>query len=137
MEKSIVIEQEYPYTPEEVWEALTEQSSISDWLMHGTFQPKVGSEFELYWSGTDATNGKTTGKVIELDKPRKVSYTWDWGTRGSLVTFFLEPTATGTKLRLEHTGFIEGDEHVYQGALYGWNMNLPKIAVAIAKKQAA
>lgn len=138
MEKSIVIEHEYPYTPDEVWEALTDQSSISDWLMHGTFTPKVGAEFEFYWSGTDASNGKTTGKVLELDKPKKLSYTWGWGSGETVVTYHLEPTASGTKLRLEHTGFVvDKDDHVYQGALYGWNMNLPRISDAIAKKQAA
>ncbi|SRR5579883_3363341 len=138
MEKSIIIEQEYPYSPEEVWDALTDQAQISEWLMHGTFQPRVGAEFELYWSGNDASKGATKGKVMEMVKPRKLSYTWDWGTNGSLVTFFLEPTASGTKLRLEHTGFIEGkDEQVFQGASYGWNEKLPKISAAIAKRQKA
>ena len=136
MEKSIIIEQEYPYSPEEVWDALTDQAEISDWLMHGTFEPRIGAEFEFYWSGTDGANGATRGKVIELVKPKKLSYTWDWGSSGTLVTFFLEPTTNGTKLRLEHTGFTaDKDEHVYQGAMYGWKGNLPKISATIAKRQ--
>lgn len=135
MSKSITIEQEYPYSPDEVWDAITDQSQIKDWLMHGTFEPRVGAEFEFYWQGTDASNGKTRGKVMEVAKPRKLSYTWDWDGGSTLVTYHLEPSATGTKLRLEHTGFVEGqDDHVYQGALYGWNMNLPKIGDVLAKR---
>ena len=139
MEKSIIIEQEYPYTPEEVWEALTDQSQISDWLMNGTFEPRVGAEFELYWSGKDASKGMTHGKVVELVKPKKLAYTWEWGSRGTLVTFFLEPSAAGTKLRLEHTGFIvDTDEQVYQGTVQGWTQKLAtSLPAAIAKRQSA
>src|SRR5947209_7002546 len=108
MEKSIIIEQEYPYSVDEVWDALTDQSQISDWLMNGTFEPRTGADYEFYWSGNDGAKGMTRGKVVEVVKPKKLSYTWDWGVNGSLVTFFLEPTAAGTKLRLEHTGFVEG-----------------------------
>ena len=136
MRKSIIIEQEYPYAPEDVWDALTDQSQISEWLMNGTFQAIPGSEFELYWSGNDGSKGMTNGKVMEVLKPRKLSYPWNWGTDGTLVTFYLEPSGNGTKLRLEHTGFIEGqDEQVFQGASYGWNDKLKKIPDAIAKRK--
>jgi len=68
MQKSITIEQQYPYSPDEVWEAITDPTQISDWLMHGTFQPRIGAEFEFYWSGTDASKGMTRGKVLEPAK---------------------------------------------------------------------
>jgi len=138
MEKSIIIEQQYPYSPEEVWDALTDQAQMNEWLMHGTFEPRVGAEFELYWAGTDASNGMTKGKVLEIVKPSKLSYSWEWGTNGSVVNFYLEPVAGGTKLRLEHTGFVEGqDDNVYNGASYGWTTKLPNIANTIAKRQKA
>src|SRR4051812_9831330 len=129
MEKSIIIEEQYPYSPDEVWEALTDQAQLSEWLMHGTFEPRMGAEFEFYWSGADASNGKTTGKVLEMVKPKKLSYTWGgWNAGGTIVTFFLEPAAGGTKLRLEHTGFVEGqDDNVFQGATHGWKEKLSKL----------
>jgi uncharacterized protein YndB with AHSA1/START domain len=141
MEKSIVIEEQYPYTPDEVWDALTDQAQLSEWLMNGNFQPRVGSEFELYWQGTDASNGMTRGKVLEMVKPKKLSYTWEWGSKetpSTVVTFFLEPASGGTKLRLEHTGFIEGkDENVYQGSDSGWKYMLTRIPASIEKRQKA
>jgi uncharacterized protein YndB with AHSA1/START domain len=136
MEKSIIIEQEYPHSQEDVWEALTDQSYLNDWLMQGNFVPRVGAEFEFFWSGNDASNGSTHGTVVEAIKPNKLSYTWGWGEGSTLVTFFLEPSGAGTKLRLEHTGFVEGkDEHVYQGASYGWNRNLAALPAAIEKRK--
>ena len=67
----------------------------------------------------------TKGKVMEMVKPRKLSYTWNWGSDGTLVTFYLDANGEGTKLRLEHTGFIEGqDEQVFQGASMGWKEKL-------------
>jgi uncharacterized protein YndB with AHSA1/START domain len=138
MRKSIIIEQEYPYSPEEVWDALTDQEQISEWLMNGTFQPRVGHEFELYWSGKDGSKGMTKGKVMEIVKPRKLSYTWNWGTDGTLVTFYLDATNTGTKLRLEHTGFVEGqDEQVFQGASQGWNSKLGNLGTLLSKREKA
>jgi len=138
MQKSITIEQQYPYSPEEVWDALTDQSQLDDWLMHGTFQPRVGAEFEFYWSGNDASKGSTRGKVLEMVKPKKLSYTWEWGADGkTVVTFSLEPANGGTKLRLEHTGFREQDEQVYQGTVSGWNGKLAGLPATIAKRQKA
>jgi uncharacterized protein YndB with AHSA1/START domain len=142
MEKSIIIEQEYPHRIEDVWEAITDQEEIRQWLMNGTFEPQIGREFEFWWEKDGQRMGTTWGKVMEMDKPRKLSYTWDWGSEstpgGTLVTFYLEPTAAGngTKLRFEHTGFKPGaDENVFQGAQHGWNSMLPKIGTVIEKRK--
>ncbi len=140
MQKSIVIEQEYPYSPAEVWDALTDQSQLDEWLMEGTFEPRLGAEFEFYWvNKANKDKGLTRGKVLEMIKPKKLSYTWGgWGSDDTVVTFFLEPSASGTKLRLEHTGFVEGkDENVYQGASYGWKDKLAKLPATLAKRQNA
>ncbi len=139
MEKSIIIEQEYPYSPEEVWDALTDQDQLNEWLMEGNFQPRVGAEYEFYWvNRAEKDKGKTEGKVLEVLKPKKLSYTWEGGGSSTVVTFFLEPSAEGTKLRLEHTGFVpQKDEFVYNGALYGWKGRLANLPAAIAKRQKA
>ena len=140
MGKSIIIEQEYPHSPEDVWDAITDQSQISQWLMNGTFEARVGAEYEFWWEKDGQRMGTTRGKVLEMQKPSKLSMTWDWGSDatpgGTILTYYLEPSATGTKLRLEHTGFQEGaDENVFQGAKHGWSGMLPKIANVIAKRK--
>jgi uncharacterized protein YndB with AHSA1/START domain len=46
-------------------------------------------------------------EVLEIDEPRRLSYTWvgDPKHPPTVVTWTLEPTAAGTRLRLEHAGF--------------------------------
>ncbi len=49
-------------------------------------------------------------RVVALDEPHRVAYTWAGGPPlpETLVTFTLEPSETGTRLRLVHSGFAAG-----------------------------
>ena len=38
----------------------------------------------------------------------------------SAVTWTLTPTAVGTHLRMEHSGFHPDQDFAYKGATYGW-----------------
>jgi len=38
----------------------------------------------------------------------------------SVVTWTLTPTGTGTRLRMEQSGFRSDQQQAYQGAQYGW-----------------
>jgi uncharacterized protein YndB with AHSA1/START domain len=40
---------------------------------------------------------------------------------GSVVAWTLTPTASGTHLRMEQSGFRPGQEANFKGATYGWN----------------
>ena len=63
--------------------------------MPGTARPRWG------WRGiVDCV-------VLEVDPPRRLSYTWqgDPDAKAMTVTWTLEPTAGGTRLRLVHSGF--------------------------------
>ncbi|MDP4198553.1 MAG: SRPBCC domain-containing protein [Bacteroidota bacterium] len=131
MQKSIIIEQHYPCSPDEVWDALTDQSQISEWLSDSTFEPRLGAEFEFRWS-KDGQSGVTHCKILELVRPQKLSYTWEkpsWSTNVTVVTYYLEASNGGTILRLEHVGFVEGkDDQVYQGATNGWDEKLAALS---------
>jgi len=52
-----------------------------------------------------------------------VRLAYSWGTLGvgSVVTWTLTPTAGGTHLRMEQSGFGPDQEANYKGAKYGWN----------------
>jgi uncharacterized protein YndB with AHSA1/START domain len=55
-----------------------------------------------------------------VEPPSLLAYSW--GTMGmeSLVTWTLTPSASGTHVRMEQSGFGPGQEHAYKGATYGW-----------------
>ena len=111
-------------TPEKLWEALTSSdftkrywwntSVISDW--------KVGSPFSLVMDGITTD----VGEVLEVDRPRRLSYTFHHVTnettkkeRPSRVTFVLEAHGKLTKLTLTHEDFAE-DSIVLDGISKGW-----------------
>jgi uncharacterized protein YndB with AHSA1/START domain len=61
-------------------------------------------------------------RILEIDALRKLSYTWVVGDIDTVVTFTLTPTASGTRLSLEQSGFKPDQRRNFAGARYGWNM---------------
>jgi uncharacterized protein YndB with AHSA1/START domain len=59
-------------------------------------------------------------KVLAIEPNKKLSYSW--GTMGmeSAVVWTLTPTAAGTHLRMEQSGFGSDQDAAYKGANYGW-----------------
>jgi len=51
---------------------------------------------------------------------------------GSVVTWTLTASGTGTHLRMEHAGFRTDQEQAYQGAKYGWQQFLAKLGEVLA-----
>jgi len=53
---------------------------------------------------------------------RRLRYTWRVGGMDTVVTFTLEPTASGTHLSLVQSGFTPEQKRNFGGARYGWKM---------------
>jgi uncharacterized protein YndB with AHSA1/START domain len=104
----IVMEQTYPYSPEQVWEALTDPGALAEWLMPGDFRAVVGHKVEFRCAPHGEFDGVVQVQVLHADRPRKLSYSWKAGDirTPTVVTYLLTPLPNGhTRLRLEHTGF--------------------------------
>ncbi len=113
--RSVVIEREMPHPPEKLWRALTETALMQEWLMKNDFQPVVGHRFKL-----SADWGSVDGEVLAVEPNKKLSYTWGAYGLGSVVTWTLTPTSTGTHLRMEQSGFKADQDQAYHGAKAGW-----------------
>jgi uncharacterized protein YndB with AHSA1/START domain len=111
-------------TPEKLWEALTDSAfSRSYWF--GTelrTDWKIGSPFALVMNGTTTD----VGKVLEYDRPRRLSYTFQHvlqddlrNERPSKVVFVLEPHGKLVKLTLTHEDFAEASK-LLDGISKGW-----------------
>ena len=112
---SVVVEREMPYPPEKLWRALTQPHLIEEWLMKNDFSPVVGHSFKLSgnWGSVDC-------QVLEVEPNRTLSYAWGALGLGSVVTWTLTPTGTGTRLRMEQSGFRPDQNQAYHGARAGW-----------------
>jgi uncharacterized protein YndB with AHSA1/START domain len=119
--RSVVIEREMPHPPEKIWRALTQGSLIKEWMMENDFQPVVGHKFSLRATPVPNWNGVIDCEVQVVEPNKKLSYTWGTMGMGSVVLWTLTPTAAGTLVRVEQSGFRPDQEANYKGAQYGWN----------------
>lgn len=103
----IEVEAQYPQPIEEVWEALATREALAAWLMANDFEPRMGHEF-TFLSDSEQWKGQIHCRVVELQPPYQLAYTWSSGGIDTLVTFTLSQVPEGTLLRLVHSGFSAG-----------------------------
>jgi uncharacterized protein YndB with AHSA1/START domain len=113
--RSVVVEREIAFPPEKIWRALTQPHLIEEWLMKNDFKPVVDHRFKF-----SADWGAVECQVMAIEPNKTLSYTWGAMGLGSVVTWTLTPTSTGTHLRMEQSGFQPDQQQAYQGAKYGW-----------------
>jgi activator of HSP90 ATPase len=103
-----------PAPPEDVYLALTTESTIQLWTGDAAQMiPEPGTEFSL-WDGSIA------GRNLEFEKGRKIVQEWYFGNQEepSIVTIKLHPDKNGTSAELRHTN-IPDDE--YNAITEGWD----------------
>jgi uncharacterized protein YndB with AHSA1/START domain len=116
----VIVEKEFPHPQEKVWRALTDSSLIEQWLMKNDFQPSTGHAFRLRMDPMPHWDGVIDCRVLAAEPLKTLSYTWSALGLESVVTFTLTPTATGTHMRMVHSGFGPDQDAAYNGATYGW-----------------
>ena len=138
--RSIVIEREMPHAPEKIWRALTQAPLIEQWLMKNDFEAVKGRRFNFRAPPQPNWNGVTDCEVLLVEPPVRLAYTWsasgEQAASGpkTVVTWTLEPTKSGTLVRMEHSGFGFGPdkERFYQGASYGWQRFVASLEKVLA-----
>ncbi|MDM9382091.1 SRPBCC domain-containing protein [Chlorogloeopsis sp. ULAP01] len=96
----------YPYPPQRVWQVLTNSQVLATWLMENDFEPRIGHKFRFLCPPLPGLDGSISCEVIELDEPKRLSYTWQDSMmcQPSIVTWTLKPVDGGTRVQLEHKG---------------------------------
>ena len=132
--RTVVIERDIAHPPEKIWRALTEPHLIAEWLMKNDFRPDVGHRFNL----TGEWGGVLDCQVLDIEPHRTLSYSWNFSHDDaafdlrSVVTFTLTPTAAGTHLRVEQSGFRPEQKQAFGGAKLGWQQFLEKLETLVA-----
>ena len=133
--RTVVIERDIAHPPEKIWRALTEPHLIAEWLMKNDFRPDVGHRFNL----TGEWGGVLDCEVLAVEPHRTLTYTWNFSHDDaaydlrSVVTFTLVPTDTGTRLRVEQSGFRPDQKQAFGGARAGWQQFLAKLEEVLAR----
>jgi uncharacterized protein YndB with AHSA1/START domain len=125
---AVVVERDLPHPPEKIWRALTQPNLVEEWLMKNDFAPIVGRRFNLRadWGAVDC-------EVLEVEPSKTVAYTWSAYGLESVVTWTLTPTSTGTRLRMEQSGFRPDQPQFYEGAKSGWPQFLAALEKTLAR----
>ena len=133
--RSVAVEREIPFPPEKIWRALTQPHLIEEWLMKNDFRPEVGHRFNL----SGEWGGVLDCEVLVVEPNRTLTYRWDFSHEDaaydlrSVVTFTLVPTETGTRLRVEQSGFRPDQKQAFGGAKAGWREFLAKLEKVVAR----
>ena len=118
--------------PEIVYEYLTLPDKIAQWMgLEIDVDPRPGGIFRISPNGVDVI----LGAYVETTPYSKVSFTWGFDGEGhgvpagsSIVEITLEPTESGTFLRLVHRNLLDEEWRARHDS--GWDHYLLRIAAA-------
>lgn len=69
-----------------LWRALTDSELLAIWLMPNDFAPVVGHEFTLSTDPAPMFDGTVHCRVLEIDEPRMMRWSWKGGPIDTIVT---------------------------------------------------
>jgi uncharacterized protein YndB with AHSA1/START domain len=110
-------------SPEEVWEALTDEDRLEEWMAPEVeLDPFEGGEISVR-DGDD----QRTGTVETMEESERFAFTWSRPGEGeSFVEFTLEPLPAGTRVTVVETPI--GPTSMAFG---GWSRRLPRLERAL------
>jgi uncharacterized protein YndB with AHSA1/START domain len=123
--ESISFDFDLQHSPRKVWRALTDPALLAEWLLPVIgLRLEPGAAFAFRTQPHPGWDGVVNCRMLEVDAPNKISYTWVVGDMvlDTVVTFTLTPTASGTRLSLVQSGFKPDQTKNWGGARYGWKM---------------
>ena len=122
-EYSLLLERHYPLPIESVWRALVEPAKLEKWFAKVTLDGRVGGAYDI-----DFGSEKGGGEILVYDPPNSLAF--EWGGRGvpSVVRFDLDPSDSGTRLRLTHS---RQSAEMAAGTGPGWHAHLDVLGVVL------
>jgi uncharacterized protein YndB with AHSA1/START domain len=91
---AVKFERNYPCSAERVWTAITDPSELAHWFP-ATVESELRPGGTISFSFPDEPDAApTTGRVLHVDPPRRLAYTWE----GDELHFEITPTSEGCTL---------------------------------------
>lgn len=123
----------------QVWRALTDPATLSNWMMFKTndFQPVIGHKFQFRMETDPRWTVVVDCEVVDVDEPHRLSYTWviKAQSHSTTVTWTLaESEDGGTSLYLEQSGFRSEAKQEIGGAKSGWMHMLQQLQSLLASQ---
>jgi activator of HSP90 ATPase len=116
MQESFIASQSFDVQPEVLFRAWLSSDEHSGFTgSEAKIAARIGGEFTAW-------DGYISGTTVEMDEPRRIVQKWrttDFpeGAPDSTVELLFDPTDTGTRLTINHSGIPEGQARDYEK---GW-----------------
>lgn len=134
----LVATRSYHTTPDDLWDALTNQGRIPRWFLPISGELRLGGRYQL--------EGNAGGEILHCEPPSRLLVTWEMQGGVSWVELTLRPDGSKTQLRLAHTAHVPeefwdrfgpGATGVgWDGALLGLGLHLETPSEALDPRQA-
>lgn len=136
----LIVTRRYPATPEKVFDALTTRAAIEEWFGPNDemtvevteFDAAIGGSYRIRMEHQFGNEYVVGGVIKELDRPRRLSYSFQWEDESmkdvgpSVVTYDLTEIDGGTELTLTQTGLPTPES--IEGHRMGWNGGLWRLS---------
>ena len=119
VERDVVVEAD----PDEVWEALTDEGRLEEWLAPDVeLDPVEGGELSVR-----DDDGERHGTVETVAERERLAFTWERPEQGpSLVEFTIEAVPAGTRVVVVETSLVPGETFA-PTASANWGAALPRL----------
>ncbi len=144
--RAVVLRRVFRAPPALVFDAFTKPAMLKEWWGHeDTSTPvaevdlRVGGAYRFEMMGREGGPYVLEGKFRAIERPRKLSYTWNWVEGGpfkeeTLVTFEFKDHGEGTELVLTHEGF--DDPNIRDQHDQGWSSSFKSLDHYLSKGDA-
>jgi uncharacterized protein YndB with AHSA1/START domain len=140
-DETLEIRRILPASPEQVFAAWTDASWLALWMSpvgHARVEadPRPGGRLHVVMVG-DGREIEHSGVFLEVEPPRRLSFTWAspyTGSRPSRVSIELAATDGGTDITLRHERLPFGAAASHRG---GWGSMLERLGGLLANQQEA
>jgi uncharacterized protein YndB with AHSA1/START domain len=114
----IRLEFELPAPPARIWPLLTDRGHLASWFTETDFIPEPGQRF-MIWPGQalPGIDGPISAVVLTLTPPDKLVMGWQSPRSQTTMTWTLQETRQGTRLRVVEWGHVGADEVVRERTL--------------------
>ncbi|MCU1420766.1 MAG: activator of Hsp90 ATPase 1 family protein [Microbacteriaceae bacterium] len=134
-------------SPEIVFEVVSRPEHLKEWWPdEADIEPEVGASGHIVFHNTDRADTVEPITVVEVTPPTRFAFRWVY-TDGDvvgpgtslLVTFDLEPSGEGTRVRMTETGFRERGweaavlEAQYNDHVTGWDYFVPRLGAYVSR----
>lgn len=136
-ERTLRYERQFTASPERVFQAWTTEEELNRWSSpspadaQSEIDLRVGGHYSITMEAPDGAKHRVSGVYREVDRPRKLVYTWQWetipGFPETLVTVEFRLRANGgTEVVLTHEGLPDADARARHE--HGWVLSLNKLS---------